>query len=456
VIANTSPLKCIKVGARNSPLSQAQTEEVLAELRSFYPHVEFDLLFVASQGDKDLATSLRTLNKTDFFTKEIDELILQGQCRVGIHSAKDLPDPLPKGLALAALTQGLDPADVLVMRKGESIETLPPGAVIATSSFRREEAVRQMRGDLTFIDLRGTVGHRLSKLDEGTADGIVVAEAALIRLGLTHLNRIRIPGKTTSHQGQLAIIGRADDLPLMNFFRCLDSRLHANKTALYLGLNPPQREDVRLIHYPIIKIEPRPLSDSPIEQVFQNLSDFTHLLFTSQSAVSIFFNYLILSKKSIDLIKKRVIMAIGKATAKKIVENGAVVQVCAQEESAEGLVKEFEKLDFANANILWPRSALSRDVLINYFRKKRVRVEACIIYDTYPNLDYPVPNLAHVDEIIFTSPSCVEAFLNIFGEIPKNKRLTCIGPVTKEALVSYIPLVIEELLNKTFQKNSFT
>lgn len=121
-------------------------------------------------------------------------MLLSKTIRLAIHSAKDLPDPLPEGLALALVTKGVDPRDSLVFREGDSLSTLPSGAVIATSSSRREEVVRQLRGDLVFIDLRGDIEERLAKLTDG-ADGVVVAEAALIRLKLTHLNRLILPGK---------------------------------------------------------------------------------------------------------------------------------------------------------------------------------------------------------------------------------------------------------------------
>jgi len=96
---------------------------------------------------------------------------------------------------------------------------LPHGAVIATSSSRREDVVKQLRNDLVFIDLRGTIQERLAKLNEGV-DGIVVAEAALIRLKLTHLNRLFLPGETSPGQGKLAFVARADDLELL---QCLAS-----------------------------------------------------------------------------------------------------------------------------------------------------------------------------------------------------------------------------------------
>jgi hydroxymethylbilane synthase len=214
----------ITVGARSSNLSKAQADEVLKELRKFYPWVEFQTTYLETQGDIDQQTSLRTLEKTNFFTKEIDELVLNGKCRIGIHSAKDLPDPLPKGLSLAAVTRGVDSSDALVMRPGVSINTLPSGAWIATSSFRREEMVKELRADLRFKDIRGPIEHRLAQLETGEADGIVIAEAALIRLGLTYLNRIKLPGNTIPLQGQLAIITRFDDEEMHRLFACIDKR----------------------------------------------------------------------------------------------------------------------------------------------------------------------------------------------------------------------------------------
>lgn len=184
----------IKAGARSSNLSRVQAQEVLTALQQHHPHIQFDMIWMATVGDRDQKTSLRTLNKTDFFTKEIDEAILKGECRIGIHSAKDLPDPIPPTLKRICLTKGLTSVDALVMKNGETLDSLPTGAIIATSSERREEAARELRSDLRFIDLRGTIEQRLMKLNAGEAHGVIVAEAALIRLNLTHLNRIFLPG----------------------------------------------------------------------------------------------------------------------------------------------------------------------------------------------------------------------------------------------------------------------
>jgi len=220
----SSLLLTIVVGARTSPLSRVQVDEVFNELRAFHPYVEFIPKFVTTVGDRDQTSSLRNLEKTDFFTVELDRMVIEEECQVAIHSAKDLPDPLPRGLALIALTKGVDPSDAFVMRDGESFDHLTPGARIATSSKRREESVCQLRGDLTFIDLRGTINQRLDKLYTGDADGVIVAEAALIRLGLDHLNRILLPGKSVEGQGKLAVIARIDDEEMRLLFTSIDTQ----------------------------------------------------------------------------------------------------------------------------------------------------------------------------------------------------------------------------------------
>jgi hydroxymethylbilane synthase len=208
----------IVVGARSSPLSRAQVEEISQELKC---SCQFEPIWIETTGDLDKKTSLRSLEKTDFFTKEIDALLLAGKIRIAIHSAKDLPDPLPKGLALIALTKGLDPRDSIVFRLGETLEM---AKTIATSSVRREEMVYSLRPSVKFVDIRGTIQERLSALEKGIVDGVIIAEAALIRLQLTRLNRLILPGETAQNQGRLAIVGREGDTEMSQVFSCLDSR----------------------------------------------------------------------------------------------------------------------------------------------------------------------------------------------------------------------------------------
>lgn len=192
--ANMMPIM-LKVGARSSPLSRAQVEEVRGELG-----LDFEVTWVETTGDLDRSSSLRKMEKSDFFTRELDLMLLNEEIDAAIHSAKDLPEPLPKGLKIAWISQGLDPRDSLVIKK-------EPVQIVATSSERREEAVRQLFPDCRFVDLRGTIQERLKK----EVDGVVVAEAALIRLGLTHLPRVFLPGPTAPLQGKIAIVCREDE-----------------------------------------------------------------------------------------------------------------------------------------------------------------------------------------------------------------------------------------------------
>ncbi|MBA3723216.1 MAG: hydroxymethylbilane synthase [Parachlamydiaceae bacterium] len=214
----------LEVGARTSPLSRVQVNEIFTELQQFHSNIHFNVHFTSTVGDKDQQTSLRLLDKTNFFTKEIDEMILNGCCRIGIHSAKDLPHPIPDGLEIICLTKGIDPSDSLVLREGDKWENLAQGSLIATSSNRREEVVKQMRKDLCFCDIRGTIDQRLEKLQRFEVDGVVIAEAAIIRLRLTHLNRIKLPGSTAEGQGQLAIVAKSNDEEMKQLFHCIDSR----------------------------------------------------------------------------------------------------------------------------------------------------------------------------------------------------------------------------------------
>ncbi len=208
----------IKVGARGSRLSKAQVDEVYQELISHHPHVKFEPTWITTNtGDQDKTTSLRHLEKTNFFTDDIDRRQLAGEFRISIHSAKDLPDPIDPGLEIIAITQGVDSSDSLVVREFP----IPFGARIGTSSLRRETFLKTWRPDLICVDVRGTIDERLQLLDNGTIDGIVMAEAALIRLQLTYRPRLHLDTATCALQGRLAIIARKDDVEMKNLFKVL-------------------------------------------------------------------------------------------------------------------------------------------------------------------------------------------------------------------------------------------
>lgn len=211
----------IKVGARASLLSKIQVLEVENLIKKTHPEVSFACNWIETKGDKDRTTSLVDLENSDFFTQEIDQALLQEKVHICIHSAKDLPRPLPKGLKQIALTKGLTPLDSLVIPANKTMNTMPKKPRIGTSSTRRGDAVRKIFPDAEIIDIRGTIQERLNKLLVNALDGVVIAEAALIRLGLVHLNRIPLDGPFAFHQGQLAILAKEENLVMEQLFKNL-------------------------------------------------------------------------------------------------------------------------------------------------------------------------------------------------------------------------------------------
>lgn len=397
----------ISAASRASLLARTQVQEVLAEIRKFYPNIDLSCTFQKTTGDIDRTTSLRSLDKTDFFTKELDAMVLSGECRIAIHSAKDLPDPIPNGLKVVAITRGVDSSDSLVLKPGV---TLSSGNIVATSSVRREEAVLALQQGVRFVDIRGTIEERLAQLSEGHIDGVVIAEAALVRLGLTHLHRVTLPGETVPFQGKLAVVCRDDDYEMAEVFGNIDTR-----KTLYVGLDAPQRQNVD--HCPLIEIFPREIE--PVD-----MKKYTHVIFTSKSAVKIFFQHF----KATDHLNY---VAVGRATAAAIPSKNIRV---AKEETAEGIIALLEELDLTQARIFWPHSTLSRFTIPEYLQKRGIPFDAPIFYDTHTKYPAQVPNLTCYDQIIFTSPSTIDAFIEVFGSLPDEKILTPIGPVTHQRL----------------------
>ncbi len=221
-----------KLGARTSPLSLKQTEEVLGLLRRHYPDFRVEVVGIDTCGDVDKSTSISQMEGTDFFTDEIDKALLQGEIDFAVHSAKDLPDVFLKGLYLAAITRSIDPDDVLVSKEGLRLDQLGFGARIGTSSLRRKIQLRTYREDFRIVDIRGNIEQRLKILDETPGlDGIVIAAAGLLRLGLEDRITQRVPHeilKPHPLQGALAIVVRRKDFELSDLFSVVDSRKEAS------------------------------------------------------------------------------------------------------------------------------------------------------------------------------------------------------------------------------------
>lgn len=211
------------------------------------------------------------------------------------------------------------------------------------------------------------------------------------------------------------------------------------KRILYLGTDPAHFESqghVRghLIHYPVIKIVPRPLIHPELENAYQDLEKYTHLIFTSKNAVKIFFSHLTDLGKPPEKMRIKTIIAIGKVTADHLSLRGLPPQWVSQIESQEGVVQLIKQMDLGDAYFFMPRSSQSRPIIANYFTEKNVRYQACDLYDTVTQVLEPKPDLNEIDEIVFTSPSTVSAFLQIYSGLPNGKELIAIGPVTEQAL----------------------
>jgi hydroxymethylbilane synthase len=221
----------LRIGTRASALALWQTERVrvqLAQLGYATERVE-----IRTTGDVVQEVPLSRLGGRAFFTKQLDDAMLEGRIDIAIHSLKDLPTELPEGIALAAVGQREDARDALVARQGLTWGTLPRGAVIATSSHRRRAQLLRARPDLELTDIRGNVDTRLKKLD-GHAEwsAIVLAAAGLVRLGLSERISERLPFAVmlpAPGQGALAATIRADDAAAGEAVR---RALHHEDTAI--------------------------------------------------------------------------------------------------------------------------------------------------------------------------------------------------------------------------------
>jgi hydroxymethylbilane synthase len=173
----------IRIGTRGSALALAQSNWVKSQLEQHYPETAIELRIIKTSGDRFLDTPIQNLGNKGAFTKEIEDALLGGEIDLAVHSMKDLPTELPRGLAIAAMPKREDPRDVLVTREGIGLDDLPPGAALGTGSLRRKAQLLHHRADLSVVPIRGNVDTRLRKLDEGLFDALVMAAAGLRRIG---------------------------------------------------------------------------------------------------------------------------------------------------------------------------------------------------------------------------------------------------------------------------------
>ncbi|MBS0015338.1 MAG: hydroxymethylbilane synthase [Arthrospira sp. PLM2.Bin9] len=235
--------RTIRIASRKSQLALVQTYWVQEELQKRFPEIKFEVHTMSTQGDKILDVALAKIGDKGLFTKELEVGMLNHDTDMAVHSLKDLPTNLPEGLMLGCVTEREDPADALVVHekhRDKQLDTLPPGAVIGTSSLRRLAQLRHNFPHLEFKDIRGNLNTRLQKLDEGQYDAIILAVAGLKRLGMGDRIHQVIPAEISLHavgQGALGIECREGDTEILEVVKALEhtataQRCHSERAFL--------------------------------------------------------------------------------------------------------------------------------------------------------------------------------------------------------------------------------
>ena len=215
----------IRIATRKSALALWQAEYVKAQLLAHHPELEVELVPMSTKGDKLLDTPLSKVGGKGLFVKELEVAMLEGRADIAVHSMKDVPMEFPEGLGLAVICEREDPLDAFVSNDYQHIEQLPAGAVIGTSSLRRQSQIQANFPSLRIKELRGNVNTRLSKLDNGEYDAIILASAGLIRLEMSNRISSRLPSDLSlpaGGQGAVGIECRTGDQTILDLLAPLN------------------------------------------------------------------------------------------------------------------------------------------------------------------------------------------------------------------------------------------
>ena len=230
----TNKTKHVRIATRKSALALWQAEFVKAQLEHLHDDVSVELVPMSTQGDIILDTPLAKIGGKGLFVKELEQAMLDGRADIAVHSMKDVPVEFPEGLVLHTICKREDPRDAFVSNNFASIDELPQGAIVGTSSLRRQCQIREARPDLVINDLRGNVNTRLSKLDNGQYDAIILAAAGLIRLKMHDRIAAFIEPEVSlpaNGQGAVGIECREDD----EMLKTLLAPLEHNKTRIQVN-----------------------------------------------------------------------------------------------------------------------------------------------------------------------------------------------------------------------------
>lgn len=230
----------IKIATRKSALALWQAEFVKAELEKAHPHIAIELVPMTTKGDVILDTPLAKVGGKGLFIKELEVAMQKGEADIAVHSMKDVPVEFPDGFGLHAICQRENPLDAFVSNKYEDIVSLPKGAIVGTSSLRRQVQLKAYRPDVQIKDLRGNVNTRLAKLDEGQYDAIILASAGLIRLNMADRIRQEISSRVSLPavgQGAVGIECRTEDAELVALLQPLNHPDTATRVVAERALN---------------------------------------------------------------------------------------------------------------------------------------------------------------------------------------------------------------------------
>lgn len=210
----------LRIATRQSPLALWQANFVKDALEQRFPQLSVELVTMVTKGDIILDTPLAKIGGKGLFVKELELALLENRADIAVHSMKDVPMTFPEGLGLAVICERGDPRDAFVSNHYANLEALPAEAVVGTSSLRRQCQLMAKYPHLQIKSLRGNVGTRLSKLDNGEYDAIILASAGLIRLGLSERIRTFIPVETSlpaCGQGAVGIETRLNDERVLGY-----------------------------------------------------------------------------------------------------------------------------------------------------------------------------------------------------------------------------------------------
>jgi len=201
-------MEVLKIGTRGSALALAQANETRARLMAAHglPEQAFAIVPISTSGDRIQDRPLSEAGGKGLFTKELEDALLDGRIDIAVHSSKDMPTFLPDGLGLIAFLERADPRDAFIGRSAPTLDGLPEGAIVGSSSLRRQALIRRLRPDIEVVNFRGNVPTRLAKLDGGQVDATLLAAAGLSRSGLAgRITETLDPQKFPPAPGQGAI-----------------------------------------------------------------------------------------------------------------------------------------------------------------------------------------------------------------------------------------------------------